>query len=290
MPPINTSYLICSTPRSGSTLLCEALRNTGLAGRPEEYFQHRMQTGVPRRPTEYFDGMRSAEIFDILGTYTRVDDEEIPFDPRGFADYEAFLDWVVEAGTTPNGVFGGKVMWGYFNGFVDRLRGVVRNAVIETPDVLDRVFPDLHYIWVTREDKVGQAISLWKAIQTWTWRRDDGDGSLPGHELRYSFDAVDHLAKQLVRDEVEWHQYFERVGVRPHTVVYEQFVERYEQTALDVLAYLGVECPADHTFGERRMRRQADEISRDWSQRYWAEAQRRREAAAGGRMSDLALG
>ncbi len=290
MPPINTSYLICSTPRSGSTLLCEALRNTGLAGRPEEYFQHRMQTGVPRRPTEYFDGVRSAEIFDILGTYTRVDDEEIPFDPRGFADYEAFLDWVVEAGTTPNGVFGGKVMWGYFNGFVDRLRGVVRNAVIETPDVLDRVFPDLHYIWVTREDKVGQAISLWKAIQTWTWRRDDGDGSLPGHELRYSFDAVDHLAKQLVRDEVEWHQYFDRVGVRPHTVVYEQFVERYEQTALDILAYLGVECPADHAFGERRMRRQADEISRDWSQRYWAEAQRRREAAAGGRMSDLALG
>ena len=143
-----------------------------------------MQTGVPRRPTEYFDGVRSAEIFDILGTYTRVDDEEIPFDPRGFADYEAFLDWVVEAGTTPNGVFGGKVMWGYFNGFVDRLRGVVRNAVIETPDVLDRVFPDLHYVWVTREDKVGQAISLWKAIQTWTWRRDDGDGSLPGHELR----------------------------------------------------------------------------------------------------------
>ena len=290
MPPITTSYLICSTPRSGSTLLCEALRNTGLAGRPEEYFQHRMQTGVPRRPTEYFDGVRSAEIFDILGTYTRVDDEEIPFDPRGFADYEAFLDWVVEAGTTPNGVFGGKVMWGYFNGFVDRLRGVVRNAVIETPDVLDRVFPDLHYVWVTREDKVGQAISLWKAIQTWTWRRDDGDGSLPGHELRYSFDAVDHLAKQLVRDEVEWHRYFERVGARPHTVVYEQFVERYEQTALDILAYLGVECSADDTFGERRMRRQADEISRDWSQRYWAEAQRRREAAAGGRMSDLALG
>ena len=73
-------------------------------------------------------------------------------------------------------------------------------------------------------------------------------------------------------------------------VVYEQFVERYEQTALDILAYLSVDCPPGHSFGERRMRRQADELSRDWSQRYWAEAQRRREAAAGGRMSDLALG
>src|SRR3954453_1014417 len=29
------SYLICTTPRSGSTLLCEALENTGVAGRPE---------------------------------------------------------------------------------------------------------------------------------------------------------------------------------------------------------------------------------------------------------------
>ncbi|MCA9930706.1 MAG: hypothetical protein KC419_19610, partial [Anaerolineales bacterium] len=32
------SYMICATPRSGSTLLCEALRNTGLAGNPDEYF------------------------------------------------------------------------------------------------------------------------------------------------------------------------------------------------------------------------------------------------------------
>jgi LPS sulfotransferase NodH len=32
------SYLICATPRSGSTLLCEALRITGLAGNPDEYF------------------------------------------------------------------------------------------------------------------------------------------------------------------------------------------------------------------------------------------------------------
>ena len=32
------SYLICATPRSGSSLLCEALRNNGLAGNPDEYF------------------------------------------------------------------------------------------------------------------------------------------------------------------------------------------------------------------------------------------------------------
>jgi len=34
----HTSYLICATPRSGSFLLCETLKDTGLAGNPEEYF------------------------------------------------------------------------------------------------------------------------------------------------------------------------------------------------------------------------------------------------------------
>jgi LPS sulfotransferase NodH len=32
------SYVICAVQRSGSFLLCEALKNTGLAGKPEEYF------------------------------------------------------------------------------------------------------------------------------------------------------------------------------------------------------------------------------------------------------------
>jgi LPS sulfotransferase NodH len=31
-------YVICAVQRSGSSLLCDALKNTGLAGFPEEYF------------------------------------------------------------------------------------------------------------------------------------------------------------------------------------------------------------------------------------------------------------
>ena len=33
------SYLVCATERSGSTLLCELLAGTGVAGRPEEFFE-----------------------------------------------------------------------------------------------------------------------------------------------------------------------------------------------------------------------------------------------------------
>ena len=34
-----TSYLVCATPRSGSTLLCKTLAETGVAGDPEEFFE-----------------------------------------------------------------------------------------------------------------------------------------------------------------------------------------------------------------------------------------------------------
>jgi LPS sulfotransferase NodH len=32
-------YLLCGTPRTGSTLLCNLLASTGVAGRPESYFR-----------------------------------------------------------------------------------------------------------------------------------------------------------------------------------------------------------------------------------------------------------
>ena len=93
------SYLICSTPRSGSTLLCEALTNTGVAGAPEEYYQHRRKTGLPRRPLEYFEDVSLPDVEQILGRYTRVDDELTLFDPRRFDSYRAYIDWTIARGT-----------------------------------------------------------------------------------------------------------------------------------------------------------------------------------------------
>jgi trehalose 2-sulfotransferase len=37
--PSIDAYLICATPRTGSTLLCDLLRWTEIAGRPESYFR-----------------------------------------------------------------------------------------------------------------------------------------------------------------------------------------------------------------------------------------------------------
>src|SRR5690349_2818921 len=63
----DSSYLVCATPRSGSTLVCHALEETGVAGRPEEYFEALRHSGRPRRPEEYFLGVEDQSIRDHLG-------------------------------------------------------------------------------------------------------------------------------------------------------------------------------------------------------------------------------
>ena len=62
---MHVSYLVCATPRSGSTLLCEGLKATGVAGRPEEYFEALPTTGRPRTPADFLAGLDDPEALAV---------------------------------------------------------------------------------------------------------------------------------------------------------------------------------------------------------------------------------
>ena len=150
---MGTAYLVCATPRSGSTLLCEALKATGVAGRPEEYFESVVVTGRPPRP-------RPTSRASTIPRRSRCSAERPPPSrrrtPRSPASrsYAEHLERVRQWGTTPNGVFGAKLMWDHV-GRLHRRAG----------DPLE-LFGDPALVWVRRRDVVRQAISLWRAMQT----------------------------------------------------------------------------------------------------------------------------
>src|SRR4051795_11891381 len=60
-------YLVCATPRSGSTLLCESLAATGVAGHPDEFFESLRTTGRRRQPHEYFGGVDDGGLLVLAG-------------------------------------------------------------------------------------------------------------------------------------------------------------------------------------------------------------------------------
>jgi LPS sulfotransferase NodH len=269
----HTSYLICSTPRTGSSLLCDALTATGIAGRPEEYFQFRARTGEPRRPREYFDGDGHEEALAILGSRTRGEEDERRYDPSRFPRYEDYLTWTIDAGTTPNGVFGAKVMWGYFNGFVTGLRWAIPGRQrLPVGRLAPSVFPNLHHIWMTREDKVAQAVSLWRALQSWSWSSGQNPEQNVAEHLRYSNAAIRHLLLDIELHDREWGRYFDLCEVTPHVVVYEHMRRSVPEAVLGILDHLGISTDYGLSIPQPRRSPQADDLSRQWAQRFREES------------------
>src|ERR1700744_834067 len=103
MPAHPTSYLVLATQRSGSTLLVESLRATGSAGEPQEFFQYLPTTGMAPQPREGFAGADDESILRLLD----------PLEP-GTPDTATPVAWrehIRSSGRTPNGIWGGKLMW-----------------------------------------------------------------------------------------------------------------------------------------------------------------------------------
>lgn len=242
------SFLICATPHNGSTLLCEALKTTGLAGWPEEYFE----------------AVKHTAIAEQLAEYSQFGHEPVLPIQWGGARYIDDLRQVLQEGSSSNGVFGAKVMWSYFDDFICSLRQIPPYGEMPVRDLLPSVFPNLHYIWTTRRDKVQQAISFWQAFQRRTWQFD---GSAT-RKLVFNFEVIDHLLQQIMADELDWLRYFDVCGIQPFTVVYEDLVEAYEGTVRDVLQYLQIAIPDSPVSARRPMEPQTDAITVEWAQRY----------------------
>jgi LPS sulfotransferase NodH len=273
------SYLICATPRSGSTLLSQALRDTGIAGCPEEHFEVLLETGQRRQPRDYFQRSNDPEVWvllddpefqDVLGEYGgRYAEHPARRDPSWHPpDFERLLEEALRKGTTENGVLGTKIMWAYFRDFVRLARRTPGLENVSPCEVPASVLPSLRkFVWIRRRDTTRQAISLWKALQTQEWRRDTEE-DVGGQGLRFSFAAVDHLKLRIEEHNAAWQVYFERCGIEPLRVVYEEFVEAYEESVLGLLEDIGIPLPKGFTVVEPKMRRQADETSDKWVRLY----------------------
>jgi LPS sulfotransferase NodH len=245
---ITRSYLVCTTPRSGSTLLCQHLRRTDRAGFPFELWLVKSETA------------RWAEI----GATT-------------FAEY--FADFTART-VTANGVIGAKVMWGQLAHGLDRLRdagfasGGDRDAA-----VLAAAFPDLRYVWLRREDVDRQGVSWWRATATRQYHVTDEGNRAPAPP--FDFDGIDRRVRQLRAMDEQWGAWFTAGGIAPVVVTYEEFVAHRERVLRGVLQSLGITMPIGFRFRRGRLvrasrfRRLADATTDAYVAQYRREAQSR---------------
>ena len=162
-------------------------------------------------------------------------------------------------------MFGAKLMFNQLDELHALASHLPEFSSLETGALLERLFGGPRYIWVSRRDVARQAVSMWKAIQTRTWREGDGDGSVTP---RYRFDAIDHLVRRFQDDERGWESFFSSHGIEPLRIAYEdELVADRDAAVRRALDWLGVNPPSGWR-AEEPLRRQADTDSDDWVAAY----------------------
>jgi LPS sulfotransferase NodH len=188
---------------------------------------------------------------------------------------------LIQARATPNGVFGAKLLYRQLLHLESLARQDPDLADLPLSDILTCLFPNLHLIWNTREDKVRQAISWFKARQTGVWGQDQGtdtvklgaawrhgDVPLEPGELAFDYDGIAALVRQAEDEDAAIARFLADSGIQPFTVVYESFAPRYEETVFDLLRWMGMEPPSDLTLSNPRTVRLADDRTDEWVQRF----------------------
>ncbi|MFK7741474.1 MAG: Stf0 family sulfotransferase [Planctomycetota bacterium] len=238
------SYLVCTTQRSGSNLLCQLLRDSGIAGFPEEYFAER-----------FFDGY-ARKLFELDGF------------PDRFGDYLA----CVLARRSPNGAFGSVMMWSYLDEICGRIRSDDRmSRAASSHDVLVETFGAPRYIWLRRRNKVRQAISMVRAEISDQWVSRDRERRPTPRELprdRFDYDRIAGVAKHFEQSDAGWQRFFEAAGVEPIAFDYEDFAADTASAVPAVIEALGLAVPKDIAVAPPKLQRQADQLSEEWYERF----------------------
>lgn len=151
------TLVILTVPRSGSSWLASLCRSTGVLGQPREWLNSVVSPAAPHR---------------------------IPVPPPGPDRSEALLGALAKVAGSTNGVVGVKVTtyrwhefptalhaWGIGDGQSDAWVGTL--------------FPRAAVVVLRRRDRIGQAISWWRSLQSGRFARfvgDDEVGAIPPYD------------------------------------------------------------------------------------------------------------
>lgn len=245
------SYFVCATPRTGSSLLLGLLDSTGVCGHPQAYF---------RSPDEPL----------------WADRWHLPRTGDSAFNYADYVRTARTAGSTSNGVFGAKLMWGSLGELIAKLAAIHQDLAGNDLALLDRAFGRTRFVYLRRDDILAQAVSWLRAEQTNTWFTG-GNGEISGSSGNgqppaFDAEAIRRFMNTIEEHNAAWEAWFTSWGIRPRRVSYERLDEDMVATTSGIVEFLGIDAPDRVPAIVTRYRRQADELNEQWIRRYRAQA------------------
>lgn len=243
------SYILCTTPRSGSTLLCDLLTATGLAGAPDSFFmpdpapEWRRAWGLPGAPG-----------------------------PDAAAFARATLAAAIKAGRGATPIFGLRLM----QADLPRLTGLINDArpgPAQDKARLEGAFGRTVFVHLSRTDKLAQAVSRVRAEQSGLWHIAPDGRALerlsPPAALRYDAARIAAVLADITAADAAWQSWFNAEAITPLALTYETLAASPAKAVNAILAALGLPAPASPA--QPATGRLADATSAAWLRRFRAE-------------------
>ena len=178
-----------------------------------------------------------------------------------------------------NGLFGLRLQQQSFSFFMQKLEVLYPE---QTDDLarLQAAFGPLQFFFLTREDKLGQAISRLRAEQSGLWHRN-ADGSelerlSAPRALNYDAAAIARYVEQLIQAEQAWEGWFSEQGIAPLRITYETLSDNPAAVLANILRKLGQDPSVAQSISPPTAKL-SDEISREWASRFKAERSAHRQ-------------
>ncbi len=235
-------------PRSGSTLLCDLLTQTGVAGRPNSFFRPQSMGdfandwGIPAQTIDGFD--------------------------------HAYIDTARAQGTAQTGCFGMRIMWTNVPLLTARLAQLYRSTA-DDHTLLQAAFGPLKFIHLARADKVAEAVSLDIAEQSGLWHRN-ADGTERERTAKAAEPVYDATRIQAAYDEVTdgqraWDAWFTKQNITPLRVSYEALAAQPTPQLRRILSHIGAD-PDKANNAAPQTAVLSSERNRMWAARFRKEA------------------
>lgn len=239
------SYIICTSPRSGSTLLCQLLRSSGVAGDPISPFNNASVLEWGRE-----NGVVAPDA-DVM---------------------RAALEAAMRKARGQTDVAGMRLQMHSFRYFIEDLRALRPDAPSDCARA-EMAFGRILWIFLTRSDKVAQAVSYVKAEQSGLWHATPDGREIerlsPPAEPAYDHDRIGRQVETFRGYERAWRDWFRAEGIAPVEISYDALSRDPVGTLRTMLVALGAdESRADGV--EIGVGKLADAVSADWIARYRA--------------------
>lgn len=233
------SYIICATPRSGSTLLCDLLAGTGVTGHPNSFYR-------PQSISDWVQGWG-------------LDPDAPDFD-------RTYLHVARQMGTAATGMFGMRQMWAHkleMDATLNRLF-----PGLSEMERLKAAFGSIRYLYLQRDDLVAQAVSHAKAEQSGLWHQyvDGSTREQVGEKRRpiYNRTQIEAYLAEAEVDNSRWKDWFTTNGIEPLQLTYEDLADSPQATLDRILRDFGLE-PVSVEIKSKIL---ADNLSQQWIGRF----------------------